>query len=300
MGETIRLAYSTQYMDKQFSFLCGLPRSGTTVLTSLLSQNPAVFASPNSALIEVLVNVRKHLDITEQARAFTAPTQVTDTLLAIMEGMYRFTERPYILDKSRAWPHPDNLELLLHMLPQPPRLVAMVRDLPDVLASFIVKIEAQGGHDSFVDRHLTRTNQAYTTKNRCEVLFAPGGTVYEAWTSLEQAFTKGYRDLFVCIEYDDFVTTPASTLETLYTFLGWPAYQHDFRNIHNPTPEDDRVYGIDGLHEVRPVLQKTAPDPAVVLGAELYEKYAAVPHFWREGGSLKNKRRNRNPFFINL
>lgn len=268
---------------KQFFFLCGLPRSGSTTLTSILSQHPSLYASPNSALVELLVNVRHHLQITEQARAFMQPTQEQDVLQAIMEGMYAFTDKPFILDKSRAWPHPDNIKLLIDLLPYQPKFIAVVRDLPAIFASFISLIEKNPDSVSFIDRALRQQGRECTNENRCAWLFSPGGTVHESWFSLKAAFDAGYRELFHVIEYDDLVAQPDETLRGIYDFLGLPDFEHNLTDIVNKTPEDDSVYNLPGMHEVRPQLQKTSPNPLQLLGSALLAKYENVPHFWRAG-----------------
>jgi len=275
-------------MQKNFFFLGGLPRSGSTVLASLLSQNPAVYASPNSPLVNMLVNVNKHLQDTEQAKAFLQPTQRIDVLRHIMTGFYAFADHSVVIDKSRSWPHPHNLALLTELLEQPVKIIATVRDLPSVLASFIRIIHEQPETVSFVDQALRDQRQLCTDINRAQLLFSPQGTVYEAWYTLKQAFTEGWGPHIHLVEYDDLVNNPERTLAYLYEFLGLPAFTHDLTNIINHTPENDLVYHMPTLHHVRPRLQKTAPSPRLVLGDALFMQYMSVPHFWRQVNTHHN------------
>jgi len=162
-----------------------------------------------------------------------------------------------------------------------------------VLASFIVLIEAHPEAQSFVDRELAKRGLPFTTENRCEFLFSPGGTVWEAWYSLKMAFDAGYGRLFHIVEYDELTAQPEKVIEGIYNFIGIPPYKHDLAAITNKTPEDDRVYNLPGMHDVRPGLKKTSKDPVAVLGPELAARYASVPHFWRE---TQSKTLGRNPF----
>ena len=50
-------------------FIAGLPRSGSTLLTNILAQNPDCYTTPTSGIIDMLVNVRNHWD---QNQAFKA------------------------------------------------------------------------------------------------------------------------------------------------------------------------------------------------------------------------------------
>ena len=48
--------------------------------------------------------------------------------------------------------------------------------------------------------------------------------------------------------------------------------------------ENDAFHGgLQGLHEIRSVVQKTSPDPAQVIGNDLVKYYASLKsEFWRK------------------
>ena len=43
--------------NKKFYFLCGLPRAGNTLLTSLLNQNPQIACTPNAFTLNMLIRI---------------------------------------------------------------------------------------------------------------------------------------------------------------------------------------------------------------------------------------------------
>ena len=43
-------------MKKQYYFLSGIPRSGNTLLSSILNQNKKIASTPNSLISEILYN----------------------------------------------------------------------------------------------------------------------------------------------------------------------------------------------------------------------------------------------------
>ena len=50
-------------MKKDYFFLCGLPRSGSALLASILNQNPNIGVYPNSILPDILYqlnNIKNH------------------------------------------------------------------------------------------------------------------------------------------------------------------------------------------------------------------------------------------------
>lgn len=271
----------TRIMSTRYAILAGLPRSGSTVLASLLSQNPVIYASPNSPLVELLVNVYRHLHTTEQARAYLERQQITDVLRHIVTGFYEFADRPVVIDKSRAWPHPHNLSLLDMATDGPVVCIAMVRSIPAIVSSFVRQVHAASSHHNYIDKALRQAGHPLTDAARVEWLLSPGGTVFESWQTLSFGFASPWRSHLHFIEYDDLVQFPERTLERIYQLLDLPLYSHDLTAIHNATPENDAIYGIPGLHQVRPQLAATAPPPESVLTPELLERCEALPAFWR-------------------
>lgn len=45
-------------MNKSIYFLAGLPRSGSTLLANILAQNPSIYVTPTSGIVDMLVQVR--------------------------------------------------------------------------------------------------------------------------------------------------------------------------------------------------------------------------------------------------
>ena len=68
----------------KFYFDCGLPRSGSTLLTALLNQNPQIYAGTLSPVFELMYYTDEILH-KEQAQAFPKPKVfqeiVTNTLI---------------------------------------------------------------------------------------------------------------------------------------------------------------------------------------------------------------------------
>ena len=49
-------------MEKRIYFLAGLPRSGSTLLANILAQNPQIYVTPTSGIVDMLVQVRNSWD----------------------------------------------------------------------------------------------------------------------------------------------------------------------------------------------------------------------------------------------
>ena len=58
---------------KNYYFMAGLPRSGSTLLKSILEQNPNVYASPISPVMELMYWTEDYFKRSEQYQAYPKP-----------------------------------------------------------------------------------------------------------------------------------------------------------------------------------------------------------------------------------
>jgi hypothetical protein len=57
---------------------------------------------------------------------------------------------------------------------------------------------------------------------------------------------------FLFIEYYDLITKPKQIIDEIYDFCGIESFEHYFTGIKNIYPEDDSIYGLDGMHNIKP------------------------------------------------
>ena len=75
---------------------------------------------------------------------------------------------------------------------------------------------------------------------------------------------------FLFISYDELVNYPEKTIDKIYKFCNWEPFNHDFQNVITKFPEDDSFYGLNGLHDIRPIVEKkTNP---IVLPEQIQKK----------------------------
>jgi sulfotransferase len=262
-------------MIKQFHCLTGLPRSGSTLLSSLLSQNPNIHASQNSTLITLLWHTIDQYEKEEATQAFRVENQLHNTLFYMAHGFYSHINKPVIVDKSRAWAY--NFSVAKESFRNNPKLIATVRSIPDILASFISL--ANKNPNNYIDKTLKQANIPITDDNRCEWLVSKNGTLFESWESLNFGFTH-HRNNILIVEYDDLSTNTDHEMKRIYDFIEQPYFKHDLTNIVNQTPENDDVYGIKDFHTIRKELHKSPNNALDILGKERYNRYNGG-EFWR-------------------
>jgi sulfotransferase len=257
---------------KTLFFLSGLPRSGSTLLGSILSQHPKLQATPTSPLADLLCWIDEGFSKLDLQYTYDKQQIQYNTYNSILENFYNHIEKPYILDKHRGWcKNVHSIEKFLH---QTTKIIATNRRISEVLASYILLIQRNNEADNFVDAHLRREGKEINTDNRIECLWK--NYVCDPYESLVYGLTHNRSNIHL-VDYNDLTQKPERELNKIYEFLGIEYHSHDFLDILNTCKEEkDHEWGIDNLHQIRPKLQRTSPPPEEVIGEEntkLYDKF---------------------------
>jgi|APCry1669191515_1035360.scaffolds.fasta_scaffold00014_80 sulfotransferase len=265
-------------MNKNFIMLSGLPRSGSSVLGSMLNQHPQIYATTTSPLADFLDVVNKEWPVLSQAIVNPDPNQHSNIIAGIIDGAYKHIDKSVLIDKNRLWPRYG--EFMRLALGYNPKIICTVRSIPDILASYILLIEKNNYKVTFVDEELTKLQLPINNKNRCRLLWEK--YTMHPYTSLRMGYASHGVDLLF-VEYEDIVGSGQSTLDRICDFIGINHYQLSTDNLQSMEENDNFHGGLDGLHDVRPVLSKTSPPPEKVIGHELTRLYKNMKlEFWRE------------------
>ena len=140
--------------NKTIYFLAGLPRSGSTLLANILAQHPHFHVTPTSGIVDMLVRVRNGWDENDAFRAMDRhiSEQVKETVLkAMLQAYFSHVEQSVCIDKNRYWA--EFLEMAAALVGGRDRVKVLVtvRDLRDVLASFVVQMLFQHPAARIVD-----------------------------------------------------------------------------------------------------------------------------------------------------
>lgn len=256
--------------EQDYYFLAALPRTGSTLLRTILNDNPQVWATPVTATPNVLRGLQQEAPSYEQVRL---DTDLLGLHLALVRNglaaMYADRPERYIIDYSRMWGAPYFYNMLTGILGAPPRIVVTVRPLTEIVASFIRKAEANP--DNFIDREMRdRDFWPYHRKPlndaRVDYLLSADSPLQGAMLSLAGAYREDTTKSFHIVRYADLVAQPDKTVADVYDFLDIPRYPHTFDDLAASNARaDTEVLGIPDLHTVRPTLEITAPPPETVL-----------------------------------
>ena len=107
---------------KTLYFLSGLPRSGSTLLGSILSQHPKLQSTPTSPLADLLCWIDNGFSKLDLQYTYDKEQITYNTYHSILSNFYNHIEKPCILDKHRGWcKNVSSIEKFLH---QKPKIIA--------------------------------------------------------------------------------------------------------------------------------------------------------------------------------
>lgn len=268
---------------KQFAFLAGLPRAGSTLISSILNQNPLIYASPNSPVLPVAGPLEHAIMTSEQYLAYPKPEVVPTAILGFMNNYYSDIEKPFVIDKCRAIGRPENLDFLIRNLPYEPRVIMPVRSVTDILASFAYLVKNNSDKVFSIDTSLKSLPEFDSSRPigdlRADHLMRPNGLIHSSLLGVANALIETNKKYFHLVEYENLIHSPKETINSIYDFLGLEKFQHDFYNIVNPVQENDEVYGLDGFHDIRPTISKRQINKTELLSPYVLKRYGGL-EFW--------------------
>ena len=234
---------STENKDKQIYFLCAMPRSGNTLFTSIMNQNPELVVTANSITLEIMKDLflLKRIDTFKN---FPDEQSLDNVLDEVYNLYYKYWNYKVIIDRGPVCT-PGNLMLMQKHFKQPIRCIVLVRDLLDVLASFIKWFETEP--TAFPNKSGCKNIEEKLSK-----IMNKGGGVAKELQSIQ--YLLQHPEMAVFIKYDDLVINPEKEIKKVYQFLDLPYYPHYFTNLKqiavNGISYNDGVVG-KNMHTIR-------------------------------------------------
>jgi sulfotransferase len=261
--------------NKTIHLLAGMPQAGASLLSSILAQNPRFEASkPGGVLDAIYILTKAWPQIPEFQTAPNENGKIA-VMKAMLQGYYASSDRPVAFDKSRSWvAHLETAELLLG---RKAKVLVPVRDLREILASFELLWRQSA------DIHQSRLEQKHyiefqSVEGRCAIWLRPENTVGLAYSRIEDAIQRGFRDRLFFVHYEALTSRPKDTMAAIYNFLGEQPFSHDFNTLQQVTPTADEVEDFPNAHVIRPQLTSTLPRASQVLG-QAADRYKG-PYVW--------------------
>jgi sulfotransferase len=232
---------------RKIHFISGLPRSGSTLLTNILLQNPKFQTTATSSLLELLLQVRDNWNKLEGHTAHPDGQDKWSVIRSIIQT-YHNTDKNIIFDKNRGWS--SHIEFVEKLTGQKARIIACVRNLEEICASF-EKLYRKNRADGEIHGEFSNSKMK-TIDGRVSTWTADEGVLGRPYVSLLDTVQRGLGDRIFFFPYEEWTTNPDILFRQLYNFLGEEYYQHDFNNIEQTIRENDAGYGWgEDLHEIK-------------------------------------------------
>lgn len=257
--------------SKRFHFISGLPRSGSTLLSAILNQNPRFYAGVTSPVWSLVSAVLPKMGGSSEFASFFDNDRRRTILSSLFNAYYENRPEPIVLDTNRTWT--SRLPLLFDLFPET-RCICLVRSVPEVLESF----------DRIIRRNPlqvprgTGVGTGQTIYSRVETMMnSESGVVGLAWSSLRDAWFGEKASRLIVISYQRLTSDPEGTMKALYAALGEQPFAHDFDHVEYAQDEYDGSLGMPGLHTIRPKVSANTHRPT--LPPDLIARYADT-NFW--------------------
>lgn len=249
-------------------FQTSLPRSGSTLLQNVLAQNPDIYSTPTSALMDLLYSARTTFTLNEEFR-FHLEQDLVDRCFtsfcrqAIQGYVDEMTDRKYFIDKNRGWG--VYIRWVEKFLPYKPKMICMVRDLRDVFCSMEMNFRKNPNKEHMVDW----MNLKNTTVPKRIDHWANGVPVGISLERMESIMQLKDDHKFLFVKYEDFCLNPEREMSRIYNYLEIPYYSHNFDEIPQLTHESDNHHFGMGDHIIRNTLEMKPSKAQDVLGRDV-------------------------------
>lgn len=257
----------------RFHFISGLPRSGSTLLSAILCQNPRFYAGMSSPVAHLFKSV---LSVVSANSEFSGQVsrEMRKTLLRAQFTSYysEQNDKEKIFDTNRSWT--GQLKGLLELYPDA-KMICCVRDVGWIMDS----MERQFRKNPFENTKLFNDEERASVYSRVESLGRSNRMVGAAWSMLKDAYFSEEAGSMLLVDYDLLSTLPEKVMPLIYEFLGEPYFKHNFQDVQFDAPLFDANLGVEGLHRVSGAVKKN--ERATILPPDLFNKFSEMT-FWHE------------------
>jgi sulfotransferase len=267
-------------MEHGIHFISGLPRSGSTLLGALLSQNPHFHGGMSSPIAQMFSALQTMLSGRNEFHVFIDDHKRSSIMRGLFNSYYDgIHQSKCVFDTSRAWC--SKLPAISQLFPGA-KVICCVRSLVWILDSLERIVQKNPLEPSRMFNYEAGGN----IFNRHESLTALNGLVGAPYSAVKEAFFGGFSDKIIFITYESLTERPAQTMAEIYKFINQAPFEHDFENVQFDADEFDIRLGTRGLHRVA---RRVVPNRReTILPPELIARYEKSA-FWNDDVQNRNQ-----------
>ncbi|MEO8742671.1 MAG: sulfotransferase [Lysobacteraceae bacterium] len=261
-------------MSHKYHFISGLPRSGSTLLSALLKQNPRFHAAMSGPLAGMFNTMTGEMSGRNEFSVFINDDQRRRVLSGLFDNFYGHDfPAEVIFDTNRLWC--SKLRVLKELMPNS-KIIACVRHVGWVVDS----IERLVRKNTFQPSTIFNFQPGGTVYSRADSLGSSDGMVGSAYNALKDGFNDEHAGTqLMLLQYETLTREPKKAMAAIYSFIGEPPFKHDFEHVEYNANEFDTRAGTPGLHKVKSRVQPV--DRQMILPPEVARRFENDA-FWRD------------------
>lgn len=256
-------------IDKRIIPLTGLPRSGSTLLMSILNQNTSLTSFPDSDLPLLLISIKAWA--ADKIKNSQLPHKVFHK--SIINFCRTGTESwlndncptNFSVDKNRSWIQQH--QFMFQVFPDI-KMILNIRDL-----RFIVNSMLKAQSNTFCinfQNYYYDMNEDFMLQKIKDCLNLEW--LKQCLVALKELveIEPRYREQILIFRHEELILNPQNSMNRIYDFFEIPRYEHNFNHIEQIEPHYDNMYIPYGDHQIQPKLETKLPDTL----SHLPQKYA--------------------------
>jgi len=248
--------------------MSGFMRSGSTLLSSILSQNKNLLVTPHSNTSIMMESIIKNR---YDSFDLMNDRSVDNVLNQFLPNFYHDKNVDYVLERSNSWSSPDSIDIIRKYIDEDFKMIFLKRDVLEILTSLCVLCDHYPGNE--IDCQIRNPEESYLSLNdlRCDIFMQSHSNEFGIPYRNLHYIQNNFKDNILLIDYNDLVRKPEVEVSNIYDFLQIPRFNHRFVDIDNYSYENKSIQW--DLYKNRRNIKKKSKKPSEVLSSLTIEKY---------------------------
>ena len=190
-------------MKQRLFWLVAMPRSGNTLFGSLMNQNPDIGVTANSITLEIIKDLFL-LKQTDVFQNYPDEKSLDNVMNVVFDNYYKDWNYKYIIDRGPVSTS-GNMMLVQKHFKQPIKCVVLLRDLLDVLASYMKWYK--NNSDAFINGYGLKSDEEKLSR-----LMAKDGAIAKDLEAIKNLLKPENNHMACFVKYDDLIADPEGQL----------------------------------------------------------------------------------------
>ena len=268
--------------NQKFFFMAGLPRSGGTLISSILNQNPDIYVSPQSTLPNTLAATYNQYQSKENkdSNQWDSVFRVMETIIPTFYGGHK---EKYIIDKNFSWLDDHPYVILENHLKNDIKVICPVRNVLEILASWnrLCDNDPENVYDKEVKR-VVKSKVPMADKRARYFMEAVGDDngIKKGIHNMTRVLYPEFKGKIMLVDYENLMTDTEKEIKSIYNFLGIEYFNADLSNLSTPHEYTD-TWGVKNHHRVKKEISQEEYNLEEIFLPSTIKQYSNL-EFWKK------------------